>query len=106
MSMLTEISEAGNGQSSVVCMARLSLWNRFPLPSFNMSFLQAEERCKKQLDDAMKPKTRMGVGKPVYNVGQLVRFMLLYLVLSSAITVIRFLFSPQILLSVRSSEFV
>ena len=60
----------------------LEIASHFP-PSLNMSFLQAEERCKKQLEDSMKPTTRMGVGKPVYNVGQLVRFMLLHLVLSS-----------------------
>ena len=37
---------------------------------------EAESQKKLQLD-LLKPKTRMGMGRPVYNVDQLLKFMVL-----------------------------
>lgn len=53
-----------------ICQARLLS---------NSGVTQAKEENKKKIDLALRPTTRIGMGRPVYSIAQLVKFMMLTL---------------------------
>ena len=61
----------------------VALISRAPLPgvSSQQSVAAAEATAAEKLDlDVLKPRTRVGLGRPVYSVDQLVKFLILRLV--------------------------